>query len=449
MPHHEYLHELDFHGMLLAQISYYIPFIEGYELSFLQNCYDTLVEKWPILQGSVDIRRREINDQMSFTIAGFQPINIEQRDLGIYDHVGSICFTPFLFRLLCRSIAKKVDLGKLRPRVFVISVTRMEGWSVIGFHIDHSLCDGGGRTPGPLRKRPRSVQLGQCRGGPTSLKGPMVDEDCRAFTIGDAVRGSITAGWSLIKETLRYFFEERIDGRVHVPEQLVRKWRDDCSAQGIRVTTHDTLTAWIARLVLLTSPGPKGRPFNIVIPIRVSALLDESAHQNVLENSFLISSLTLSPDDETLSIARISKQIRTMIDASKQIDNLQSALGRQARNRWSLTYPLTKEVGSPDPWLSLTSWEAIAPDEVATAAFTAPGKTRFISCEELKVFPMFDLTIPNLKNALCSFKCPCGGYWLHGPLLTKAWDAAHADVAAEISGISDVDAGSGLVDTKC
>ncbi|PYI29975.1 hypothetical protein BP00DRAFT_447841 [Aspergillus indologenus CBS 114.80] len=235
MPHHEYLHELDFHGMLLAQISYYIPFLEEYELSFLQNCYDTLVEKWPILQGSVDIRRREINDQMSSKIPGFQPINIEQRDL----------------------------------------------------------------------------------------------------------------------------------------------------------------------------------------------------------------------DDEHLSIARISKQIRTMIDATKQIDSLQSALGKQARDRFSLTYPLTKEVGSPDPWLSLTSWDAIAPDEVAAAAFTAPGKTRFISCEELKVFPMFDLTIPNLKNALCSFKCPCGGYWLHGPLLTQAWDAAHADVAAEISGISDVDAGSGLVDTKC
>ncbi|PYH76104.1 hypothetical protein BO82DRAFT_369672 [Aspergillus uvarum CBS 121591] len=436
MAHHEYLHELDFHGMLLAQISYYIPFIEEYELSFLRSCYDALVEKWPILQGSVDIR-----------IPGFQAVNIEQRDLGIYDQVGSICFTPSLLRLICKLIAKKVDLGKLRPRVFVISVTRMEGWSVIGFHIDHSLCDGGGRTVGPLRRRPRSVQLGQCRGGPTSLKWPMVDEDCRAFTIGDAVRGSFTAGWSLSKETFRYFFEERIDGRVHVPEQLVRKWQDDCSAQGIRVTTHDTLTAWIARIVLSTSPGPKRRPFNIVIPIRVSALLDESAHQNVLENSFIISSLTLSPGEGNLSIPRISKQIRTMIDASKQIDSLQSALGKQARDRFSLTYPLTKEVGSPNPWLSLTSWDAIAPDEVATAAFTAPGKTRFVSCEELKVFPMFDLTIPNLKNALCSFKCPCGGYWLHGPLLTKAWDAAHADVAAENSGISNAD--SGLVDTKC
>lgn len=56
MSHQEYLHELDAHGMLLVQISYYVPFIEGYELSFLQDCYDELVGKWPILQGSVDIR---------------------------------------------------------------------------------------------------------------------------------------------------------------------------------------------------------------------------------------------------------------------------------------------------------------------------------------------------------------------------------------------------------
>ncbi|RAH46516.1 uncharacterized protein BO95DRAFT_431126 [Aspergillus brunneoviolaceus CBS 621.78] len=361
MSHQEYLHELDAHGMLLSQLSYYLPFAERYELSFLQDCYGTLVEKWPILQGCVDLRAR---------------------------------------------------------------------------------------PPSPLRRRPRSVQLDQDR-SPTRLKGSDVDDDCRGLTIGDIVGGSITAGWRLIKETFRYFFEERIYGRVHVPEQLVRKWQDDCSAQGIRVTTHDTLTAWIARIVLSTSPGPKWRPFNIGIPIRVSALLDDTAHENVLENSFILSSLTLNPEDGNLSIASIAKQIRTMIDASRQIDNLQFAIDNQARYRFSLTYPLAKELGSPDPWLLLSSWNAIAPDEVAAAAFTAPGKTRFISCDELKVFPMCDLTVPNLKNTLCSFKCPCGGYWLHGPLLTQAWDAAHAAVAAEISGISNADAGSYLVDTQC
>ncbi|RAH73175.1 uncharacterized protein BO66DRAFT_435614 [Aspergillus aculeatinus CBS 121060] len=257
----------------------------------------------------------------------------------------------------------------------------------------------------------------------------------------------MTAGWSLIKETFRDFFKERMDGRVHVPEQLVRKWRDECIAQGIRATTHDTLIAWIARIVLSTSPAPKWRPFNVVIPIGFPTLLDDTAHENVLENSFILSSLTLNPEEGNLSIASIAKQIRTMIDASRQIDNLQSAIEKQARNRFSLTYPLTKEVGSPDPWLLLSSWDAIAPDEVAAAAFTAPGKTPFISCDELKIFPMCDLTIPNLKNTLCSFKCPCGGYWLLGPLLTHAWDAAHAAVAAEMSGISNVDAGSRLV--KC
>ncbi|PTU20617.1 hypothetical protein P175DRAFT_0531957 [Aspergillus ochraceoroseus IBT 24754] len=287
----------------------------------------------------------------------------------------------------------------LTPPVFSLKAIRLQDACLLGFLVQHTLCDAYGRFILPGQRE-------ICK-----------DETYAPARLAKLQLNVTQVGWrSFLSAGIRQFWgpSRSVERTLLIPNEKLNILQEECIKAGVKVTTQDLMMACIYQA---STAGPSCKqlgkeshgfpPFSFVMTIRRQIAGDSELH-----NPFVVVAVPapkITPSSEISTIISLATHIRSTVVNARSLECLNPLVNqyRDARGK-----PLILSSPVPVTWVS--SWTHLPWYDLELQT----GKQATARPEYMQGFLRSSGVLNNLgqrvENLLFTWKDPRKGIWIYG-----------------------------------
>ncbi|KFY41030.1 hypothetical protein V494_03237 [Pseudogymnoascus sp. VKM F-4513 (FW-928)] len=427
------LHNLDLGVARFANLELSFVLRQAFDVEVLKSTALNLVKTWPALSERMYLTRYGFSPSKDPELEGMW--NARTIDSTLNEALPYLKDAPRVVdsTLLDKLLTFDTTLKEqLYPRALSISVASLKDACLIKFVIQHTFCDASGLYR-IVEAYCRLLSGGTIRSMKPRVPLDLADEDThdpKAPPEPSAERcdGYFAHGWGALVGAAWTQWRNQRQGpnrvvkTAMIPNFVIDKLAKEAEAEGIRVTRHDLLMAWIyvatmPEIPTLAQKKAAGPP-QFSFTLNIARQLKENSD---FHNPWI---LVISPDVEATELSArtpiiaSAKHFRSVISDVRRPEPVRQIIRKHDNVR---STPLGfKDWGSIEPNVTLSSWTNLPMYDLE---FASPGGSK-VSPEFVQITilacPLVGMLGASVADAILTWVSK-DGFWLQGTLDEKLW----------------------------